>query len=366
MFIGDGKKKSKKKWIIIGIVGGIFPLIILLATIGSGMASVASLFSETEKVLGEYPTSDELLAAVSDGSIITDDMMEGWMLNRETMIYMLRRVTDYNSREPNEKVFSVEVKEYWWEPVATPTPIPTPTPSTEEKGDVTPTPIPDDETSAETTPAPTVTPTPTPEPEYEYKENYYYTDISIREDASIIQQYKLDWQLVYLMCVYDAIDNKSVGTSGGAGASTVNVVRIDEIIESLKPRYEYEFNPIDYWKRSKPKLSLSDVSSHPHNTIQYAYTTLASDIEYNVYYYTPKMVIKKVTLPWKEDTYVMGSDGTYMVTTEYKADMMMEILRKYLGSRDVDIFLDEVDMMPGGTGLGQEIRKALKESGYEI
>lgn len=389
---------KKIKGIIISGILSIIPFIILIALIYGGFAAIASIFRGTKDAVGENATADEMLVAVGNEEIITDDMMNGWMVDRKSMMRILEQVTEYNNREPKERTYSVEVQEYWWELVPPPTPVPVPEEGEDsgESGESSA----EGENSSEETSEDASTSEETSEdassseetsesegtteeksegeegaeevyvPSYTYKERFYYTDVSISENREIIQRYPVDWQLVYLLCVYQVIDSDVENFDEALGEMvSISKSMIEEIVEVLKPKFDYEFNPLDYWGMFNTTLSMGEVSSHPHYTHNYSYPTDSTDIQGGsiyVHYYTPRMTLSKVVMPWKEDTYVQAEDGSYTITTKYKSDVIMDIVERFAGERDMELFLRALDMMPSGIRIGDEIRKALVEDGYEI
>ena len=333
---------KKVKGIIISMLLSIAPYVILIVLIFGGVTAAVSVFSGTEETVGENASCEDLLAAVSDKDIMTDELMNGWMLDRRSMKRLLKEITEYNNRKAKEKTFAVEVEEQWTQIIPPPTPIPKKEGEEEE---------------------PPVILTPTYIPRVEY----YYVDILISENQSIIQRYPVDWQLAYLLCVYDVIDIGFDGTDDETGEKiTISKAKVKELIEAIKPKFEYVFNPIEYWGGWYPHLSLGEVAAHPHNTYSYSIPGGVNETQHHIYYHTPKMVLGKVITPWKVDTYILNEDDSYTVETKYDATVFLEVFEKYGGKREVELFLEAMDLLPGGVRIGDEIRKALKESGYEI
>ena len=334
---------SKKiKGMVISMLLSIAPFIILIVLIFGGIAAVVSVFSGTKETVGEDATADELLAAISDKEIITDDMMNGWMLDRKSMKTLLKEITEYNNRKAKEKTFAVEVVEKWTQIIPPPTPVPVP------EGE-------EDAPKVELSPI------------YIPREEHYYTDILISENQSIIQRYPVDWQLAYLLSVYDVIDFGYEGLDDETGEKiTISKSKVKEIIDAIKPKFEYVFNPIEYWGGWYPHLSQGEVSAHPHNTYSYSFPGGSLETQHYVHYLTPKIILGKVITPWKVDTYILNEDGSYTVKTKYDATVFLQVFENYGGEREIELFLKALDLLPGGVRIGDEIRKALKESGYEI
>lgn len=364
---GNGNKK-KKLWlgIVGGIIGALFPIVIIPAVITSGIMAVAEfVIGIGEKIVGFFGP-DDLLAELGDETSITEKDLEGWMITRNSMCYLLVKAEEFNNREPRTKTFEIEGRKTWTEyvPVPTATPIPTPTPEAEEEaGEESVTPVPT------VTKKPTATPTVTPVPVITYKEVYHdekeITPVKITEDRTLIDRYKVSWQLAYMLCIYkymDAYESQDM-------IFDIPTSEIDILFDELEPYIVYEFDPITYWPIKK-RLTEDDVEQHPHKDIYYTETVMDSTIKDNAIHHKriiPRMKVKEVWLPYGKDVYeykyIPVGDGVWeevlTYRREYDKEKFLRIIEPYLGEREVDAFMAAFELMPDVEDLYLELERVL-------
>lgn len=364
---GSGKKKKKKLLlgIIAGVVGNLFPAIVIAVVVSSGVNTVVDFFKGIGEKIGNFFTGDQVLEQVADEQAVTDEELDRWMISRSAMIYLLTETEEFNNREAREKTFRTEGTKSWSEYEPTPTPTPTPSLS---PAPVTLTPMippsvttaPGDTSGITITLAPTVSPLPFVPAVTHYSEKEE-TDILICESRELLERYKVSWQMVYMFCIYHYMDtNEDISTA-----------KIDEILELLKPEIVYEFDPVSYWE-DREQLTESDITGHRHEVIEYDETVTGERIVDGIVHHVrliPKFKIKEVNFAYGKDVYeykmVQVSPGKWeeMETYHrvYDKDKFLNVIGTYIGSRDSRVFMVAFEQMPGVEGLVAELEKVLEE-----
>lgn len=377
-------KKGKMKWIIIGALGSFFPLILIIAVIGSGVSAVTDFFSDMGEKIGDFFTGEDALEEIVNNEEFTEEDFEGWMITREGMVCLLEKTEEFNHREARTKTFNIEGTKTWSEYEPSPTPKPTattaPTPKTTAaatstqapvmtaapSGSSAPTQKPTSTQKPTVTPKPTATPTPFVPKIIDYSEKEE-TSVILSEDQALLDRYKVDWQFIYLLCIYRYIDD----TGKVNGVVNVGEYELDAMLDSFAPKVVYEFDPIEYWK-NKTTLSESDIQSHPYNVVEYDESVSNSLVVGGTVHHKrliPRFKVKEIVLPYCRDVYRYmvvpdGSGGTRELVSydrQYDKDRFLALMEPYLGVRDIDVFLIALDEIPGMEGLVNELRELLKE-----
>ena len=357
------KKKGKAKIAVISVLSMLLPVIMGGAAIDAGFTAIGNFFTGIVDFVGDVVgapvkiavSAAEAFTTLVDGDVTEDDA-ESWGVDKATMLYLLEQVAEYNGREPRQLTCETECEITWEELV----------PELEEEDDGEDESLADEtEPSDEGTAAGETTEEPEQEkePVYELKTETAYVDMVVREDGTIIEKYQVDWTLVYLMASYYVMDNKiDREAARQEGKPCLSNEVIDEIIEDFKPVFVYEFDPFSTWEEGE-SLSMATVKAHPHTvnrqTVIDSTLTNYKDNKYYLLFYSPRLVLNKVIMPWREDTYTKNSRGEYVVTRKYDVTKLREIFAKYAKEREFELVLDALSLAPGSDALLGEIRIAM-------
>lgn len=358
----DGNKKGKG--CLIGILSSlVLPLLIVLI-IASGIMAAADFVKDMTDKVGDFFTGGDVIKQVSDPNAVTDEDLESWMISRQSMTYLLQAVEKFNNRDLEKITLNLECRNEWKEseptPTPTPTPTPAPTPTTNPKASPTPT--------GKAKPSPTVAPTPTEVPFVPRIIDHDDTDsvrISVSEDQTLVDKYKVYWQLVYMMCVYrymEADDTEAL-------VQTVTPLEIDWMLEELKPKFTYGFNPAVTWKGVKRTLTRSEITEHPYKKLKQAVQTSQERVVNSVFNYTwwiPKFQIQKVEFAYGTDVYsyryvwINGEEVEYCtVNRTYDKEKFLKILSLYGGTTDLFGFVSALEFIPGTESLVSDLENLL-------
>jgi len=351
------KRKRKKRRIWTALAGALLPVLLValcVVLLGSGLGAAFSVFGgflsgltgkkgfasseETERIHGM--SIDEVLSLVKSGQI--DESFYNMMfISRDELIYLLEQVKAYNEQQVRRDI-EIECRHEYVEWV-------------------------EDET----------------EPEgghYETVIEYPYRTVSV--DSAEIENFYLDWQLVYALCLTDTMNGvegwKRVSKPGESVTDSENAVsgngeiehygdareEIDGIIENVKMRYEYI---TDLARDPKSRYTLSECESLVHTTYEYG----DPDTEEGSWlYYLPHSVLGRAYSGYSCMYYIISPDGNTLVRLVSSSDMehFERIIERFCKKYNFGYFTYLLNFIPGGPKLSKSLALYYEhaEDGYLI
>jgi len=301
-------KKKLRKWII-GVIVSVLPWLLVIILVLSGLNAVVSFFKnlfswgKKKDIDINNCSIEQLIEAVDDKKIFTKKVLEEMMIDRKSLKYLLTEVHDYNNRS-EAKTISVEL---------------TVTYTVEEEREIE-----DNEndtgeeagnnegdlSSGKETKTEKVLVT--------HTEDRYY-DVIVSNDF-LIRNYEMDWQTIYIMCIFKSMANydnwvpgeKIYDENGNEielEPEMLSESDIDEIINDFKFEFIYNYNVVE----GPASYSKDDVLSVPH--FPYATTKVEDGITYYIQGNIPMSELSMVKAPAFIDVY--SSMSTYSLKDEF-------------------------------------------------
>lgn len=365
-------KKKLKKWLI-ALLGAVLPWLLVIIITVSGFNSVVSFFKnlfswgekENKNIDINNCTIEELIEAVDDKDIFTEEVLEEMMIDRKVLKYLLSAVNEYNNRTETTTISvectvtytveeEVEVDDDEDDTEADGTESDDPEDdnasdeeTNEDKGD------PEDEEDSKKTKTVSVT----------YTEDMYL-DVYVSNDY-LFKNYEMDWQTIYIMAIFKSMANYDNWIPGGImldeNGNEVEIepeklshTDIDEIINDFKPSFIYSYNVI-----TGPKsYSKDEAASVPH--FDYSATEDRDGTTYYIEGYIPKSELSMVVAPSYIDFYSSGNISTYSLESNflYKAS-------KYCKGFSISHFMTLMQNLPGGNKVADKYEYIFNLSKWE-
>ena len=347
-----GNVKKKLKMYFISLIAGALPLIIICALVYGGITSAFNFFSgasETGQIDVEACTLPELIAAVKDKSLFTDDMVESTMLDRTSLLRLLEAVNDYNNAAL-EKSLGIQHTKSW----------------SEKKSRRVARSYIDIDGSYVT----------------RWVTQYYIANKTAKEKVEVIvnnrwvrERYPIDWQIVYLFCLFhsmDAEDDMDLGEDG----ETIRLKQsfVDEVVGAVACEETWAANAVSYswgWGSITP-----DEVCHEYGQGKLGsyYTTNKFFVPDSSIYsggysysgYVPLSYLDSVQGLTFIDAYPGGAIGNKdKRTTAYDSSKLLGLIEKYGNGRDLNCFLAALQELPQGIRIADKLVYDLERGGYE-
>lgn len=373
------KAKSKIKIWLLGILIQILPTVIVVVILVSGVNAVVSFFTnlfswgKDKDIDINNCTIEEMIDAVGDKDIFTDEILEEMMIDRKSLKRILNGVIDYNERI-EQKTVSVEFtytytveEEVEIEEDAEGTDVDE-TAENEEGND--------SETgnteTKETVEGEETEDTEGIEDEEKKTETKMVTyskvqavDILVTNN-SIIKEYEIDWQTIYIMCLLRSIGNydnwapKEIELDeDGNIINETDAIKlkdsdVDKVLSKYTPVFDYEFNVVE----GPDSYTIEEARNVPH--YDYAYQ-FQKDDGTTVYANgcIPKSQLKSVVAPAFVDMYSFSNVSTY--SNEYQ---FLEKGEEFFVGFSTSHFMALMDNLPGGITVGDKYRNTFMLRGY--
>jgi hypothetical protein len=305
LFQNEDKKKKRKKKIVkwlLSALASIAPILIIIfmvVFIGSGIMSVVAAVTgfiggifgktDTETVrLNESSLEDltlEELIDLVEGDRIDPSFYDIMLINQEEFLYLLEEVQEYNTSHVTQTI-SIETRHKYLEWVWDET--------YDEDGNR--------------------------QGHYEPKLDYPYRSITV--DSADIEQFQLDWQLVYILCLSNTMNDIDSWTKvvNDDGAETmvhygISHARIDDIIEAVSMKYEYQY---DLARSEKTSYTMEECEAMVHTPYQYGDP---DTVEGEWIYYIPHSVLNEAYSEYSVLYYLTDETGQYLSSLITAADM---------------------------------------------
>jgi len=360
------KQKAKRKiwgWVlaVLGTIAPYMMILLMVIFLGSGMFSAFSavggmlnglLGRSDMEALKEYTTvleglTDEEILELVKSDKIDDSFYEVMLINKDELQYLLERVIEYNSQEAVQTI-QVERMHIYQEWVEIEKPDMPYAPGTEMLPDI------DDE----------------PEGYYVERTEYVYKPYEVR--SRDIEKFKLDWELIYGLCLTSTMDGISdwerlFGNGNEKGYLQhygVEHEDIDFIMSNVQMNYEYI---TDLSRSPKTSYTLEECRSMVHTKIEYG----DKNTEEGYWlYYTPHSVISRAYSGYS-CMYYLIDESTGMLTNMITASDVKHfelIINRFCPKYNFGYFSNLLSLMPGGENIKRklEVYYAHKETGYEI
>ena len=366
---------------MLGILFSVLPFVLIAVIAYSGVAFICS-FAEGKandngvEVNISSMSAEKLLEVIKDKDKVSNDTIEDFYMKRRSIANILKYVCDYNDYKGRKEEADVylEMFKQWRGTVAVPNP------NYEEEiealgkdGD------------------------PSSVPLYitviaEYSD--YIAQPHTISNRWLTDKYKMDWQILYVFCLYQAIDDdESSGDEANeeeeideeeladdmdslededddVSLVTVKKKKIKEIGQMVEPSYKFTWNAVEELKGYAFSFNPAGMGS-----IAYGYPIDANVPDtscYDGYYSLTGKIhtsnIDTVQLLTRKDYYEMAADGTTcnLVRTEYNAERLYALLEAYGGGRDMEIFLTSLEELPQGKELVNRILYDLEHEGEVV
>lgn len=354
----------------------VLPFVLIIVIAYSGISFICSL---TEGKVNENGvevdisgmSAEKLLEVIKDKNKVSSDTIEGFYMKRKSIANILKYACDYNDYKGRKEETDIYLEMYRQWRVEEEVPNPYYKKQLEALGeDEDPSSVPERITIVSN-----------------YSE--YIAQPHTASNRWLTDKYKMDWQILYVFCLYQAIDdddssgNEEIDEdelvddieSLGDEADDVSLVTvkkkiINEIGKMVEPHYDYTWNAVEELKGHF--FSFSPAST---DEISYGYSINMEVPDSSCYdgYYSltgkiPTSNIDTVQLLTRKDYYELAADGTTcnLVRTEYNAERLYALLETYGGGRDLEVFLTSLGEMPQGQELVNRIKYDLEHEGEAI
>ena len=338
---------SSIKTIFLWVIGSVGPLLILIILIYCGIASAFSFFSgadEIETIDVEKCTLDELVEAVKDRRQFTDDMVTGTMLDRRSLIRLLEAVQEYNNEKLRKNV-SIEHHVTWQTRTIT-------------------------------------------------KRTYYYTfNGETYEAEQVIEKihnheddvgldilidhtwtrelYYMDWQIVYLLCLFHSIDyDEDVEITEEGETVRLRNSLIKQVMGALKPRFDWAANAYEYrWGvlTVKPEKVITtygkDIYYRENEHFEPDESIYSQGYSYTGY--VPVSYLRSVNTITGTDYFEDGAVDEKIWETEYDCSRLIALVNQYGNGRTMTSFLEALRELPHGNQIADNLIYCLEEGGHE-
>lgn len=376
-----------KKWIF-GIIFSNLPWIMVALFVCAGISAVASFFQnlfnwgEKNNIDINTCTIEQLIEAVDDKSAFPDSVLDQMMIDRKSLKLLLKTVNDYNNRR-EEKAISVETKKVYtvFEKVVKEedSDIGTTEGSTTENSTT-------ENNTADDNKESTVTPGSRQDDNKKNKQQdiikesdagrvsesgddaasdviavtyteYFYKDYIVNNNY-ILDMFDIDWQTVYIFCIFKSMSNYQNWIPGGeiydasGNKIVVEPMKLTEedvlaVIEDVKPEYTFKYDAV---MNSKSVYSWAEVETLFHTPMSY--------VDHNAdgitYYYS-------ANVPISEFIRVDGLAYTVIFTNKFNIDFdlsyysaaerFLGVAQYYNSKLTVKAFLDLLEILPGGKAV---------------
>lgn len=341
--IKERVRKKVRKIIFILFLSMVPFLLILFCGlfIGSGVFSAFSVFgSMLSAIFGD--TSQQTVISASDSisdlaleeliTVVRDNKIDVsfynlLMMGKEEFLYLLESVQEYNT-DYASKTIQVEQKHVYQKWV--------------------------EDTDSE-------------EGRYITVTDYAYLPVEV--DSREIEDFQLDWQLVYVLCISNMMrDNESwMGDSSGnsigqEGYFSISKSRIDDVIESTRMKYDYLY---DLARSTKESYTLDECQAMVHTPYQYG----DPDTETGEWtYYIPHSVLSSACSGYSSMYYVVnGQKITHLMMTA-NMDLFDQMAQKFCYNYSFGYVMVLLSFLPGGSGIRDSLNlyQENRESDYII
>ena len=342
-------RRRKKKIGMISVIAGTgmiptFLLIFGIVILGSGVFASFSMVggllnaltgSSNLEALEEYSdildglTEEEILELVVSDKI-DSSFYEMMMINREEFQYLLEQVIEYNATEvvKNIKIECEHVYTEWIEDENLPI------------GGY-----------------------------FVKRKEYPYQTITV--NSRELENFYLDWQLVYALCLTDTmkgVDGWSRIPGNGEKGSMVhfgeNFEEIDYIISNLRMNYEYI---TDLARSPKDTYSLEECKELVHTPYEYGDENTR---EGAWKYYYPHSVLSRAYSGYSCMYYLLGEDEKSLTNLICASDIahFEKIMERFCPRYNFGYFSIILGFLPGGERIQDrlELYYGKKDTGYEI
>ena len=345
MEFSDTFKKPSRK-ILLWFLGLVGPLIILIILIYCGIASAFSFFSGAEEIPSlnlETCTLEELIEAVKDKDLFTDEMVDATMLDRKSLRRLLEAVDEYNKKQLR-RTLTIEHTKTW--------------------------------KIKKTRLVPTY---------YIYNGRRYFTyhvetyivSKSAKEGVDIVtditwtrERYPIDWQVVYLLCIFHSIDyDEDIEYDEDAKPIRLTKSFIKQVIKDVGCDYDWEANAYEYdWSgyitSDEVRVSYGRGIYYRGNSFFVPDPSIYSKgYQYNGY--VPINYLNTVRDLTYVDFYPGGGYANKNFVTTYDCSKLFELLNKYGQERTLGSFLEALKELPQGTRIANKFIYCLEQGGYE-
>lgn len=266
------RRKSVLKWIVGGVASisaVLLPAVVILLIVsglGSGISMVGAFFYGMfgeESEITRFDEKSNAVSRITEEQILEmirndkfdDSFYKTIMMSKKEFVYLLEEVMEYNSQEVTRTIAIECLHKYriWLPDPAVPSgPVYPENPANPSV------PVNPDETEESVV----------PEGYYQDVEEKVYKDITVT--SKDVETFRLDWQLVYAVCLANMPSNSGNWVEGEGEEDTVhfgeNHEILDEIIDSLKMEYTYL---TDLARDSKRTYSIEECKAMAHTTFQY-------------------------------------------------------------------------------------------------
>lgn len=341
------RRKRVLKWLAGGGASSIFTvllptvvILLIVSGLGSGISMVSSFFNGMFGEESEITRFDEKSNAVSriteeqilemiKNNKFDDSFYKTIMMNKEEFVYLLEEVMEYNSQEVTRTIEIECLHKYriWVPDPALPSgPVNPANPSAPDESDELV----------------------VPSGHYQDIEEKVYKDITVT--SKDIETFRLDWQLVYAVCLANMPSNSENWVAGEG--DTVHFGErhevLDEIIDSLKMEYTYI---TDLARDSKRTYSMDECEAMAHTTFQYGD---ASTEEGEWTYYYPHSLLASAQSGYSKMYYEIEDNminGIVEASDMQTFENLFERIGKHYSPTSFNLLLKFV---PGGDRLSEK------------
>lgn len=321
-------KKKIKKWII-GTIVSILPVLLVAIIILSGLSAVASFFQnlftwgQKNNVDIDNCSIEQLIDAVQDKHVFTSDVLKEMMIDRDSLVTLLKTVNEYNNRTESRKI-SVELNYAY--------------------------PVYDKETG-----------------QTSMGFGIKYVDCDV-DNNRFIQSYDIDWQTVYIFCIFKALQNydnwdytkvdyDDNGALTEAEPITLTKDDVQDVIDTIAPVFVYKYDVVN---NKKSKYSMGDVYTLPNK-----YITFTSG-ERTYYGSIPVSVLSRVNGSSFTDVYYMNSAYEVTGTKTYpKKQRFLSLAKQYNKNFKLDLYNELLKQLPGGQNLLSKYNYLFNDDGTD-
>ena len=356
----------------------VLPFVVVVVIAYSGVAYICSLTEGKANEEGveidiSSMSAEKLLEVIKDKNKVSSDTIENFCMKRKSIVNILKYVCNYNNYKgrKEEAHIYLEMFKQWRAEESVENPYYEEELASLGEGE--------DSSSI---------------PMYITllsEHNEYIAQPHTVSNRWLTDKYKMDWQILYVFCLYQALDEDSSGEEdideeeladdidslGDIGDEdddislvTVKKKKIDEIGKMVEPSYNYTWNAVEALKGHAFSFNPASMGG-----IDYGYPidmevsdSSCYDGFYSLTGKIPTSNIDTVQLLTRKDYYEMAADGTTckLVRTEYNAERLYALLEAYGGERDLEIFLTSLEEMPQGKELVNRLKYDIEHEGEVI
>lgn len=317
--------------ICVGLLGtGLYSAFSTVGSFLKGLFGSSDASTEENMAMLDNLTLEEVLELVK-GDKLDKSFYETMMINKEEFQYLLERVQEVNNQSV-EREIEIQCKHVYEEWVAD---------KANPNGG-----------------------------HWETRTEYPYRSVTVNSDD--IEKYKLDWQLVYSLCLTNTM-------SGVSGWTRVNATEeykgdlehygadhevIDSIIDNVQMNYEYV---TDLARSSQSSYTMDECEAMVHTSYQYG----SADSEGGEWtYYIPHSVLKRAYSGYSCMYYLLSEDRTHLEKLITASDMKHFdlIVKRFCKKYNFSYFSSILSFIPGGGELAGKLSLYYdnRENGMEI